>query len=201
MSTVDFPWQVWTTRQMALDKIQARLQRITAALGSAGVPYAVVGGHAVASWVSMRDPAAVRTTKDVNLLVQRDHLPQIQAAAATCDLSYTEVLGVAMLVERSNPNPKEAVHLIWAGEKVRAEHLFPPPSLDDREELSSNMTVLGLLPLIRMKLQSGRNRDLTHIEDMIEVGLIDRSILSQLPQELAKVLEPLLKTAEKEKPF
>jgi hypothetical protein len=185
---------------MALDKIQARLQKITAALGSAGVPYAVVGGHAVAAWVSTRDPAAVRTTKDVDLLVQRGDLLRIQTAAATCDLDYAEVLGVAMLLERSNPNPKEGVHLIWAGEKVRAEHLLPAPLLDDRQELSANMAVLGLLPLIRMKLQSGRNRDLTHMEDMIEVGLIDRSILSQLPSELAKVLEPLLKAAEKEKP-
>jgi hypothetical protein len=63
--------------------------------------------------------------------------------------------------------------------------------------LPPGLPVVDLLPLVSMKLQAGRNRDLTHMEDFIDVGLIDRDILSQLPPELARVLEPLLSAAGK----
>jgi hypothetical protein len=47
--------------------------------------------------------------------------------------------------------------------------------------------------------QHGGNRkhDLVHIEDMIDVGLIERTMLAQLPQEIADRLEPLLAEAGK----
>lgn len=61
---------------MALDDVTDRLRRITRALAEKSVPYAVVGGQAVALWVATKEPAAVRTTKDVDLLVRRDDLPR-----------------------------------------------------------------------------------------------------------------------------
>ena len=39
------------------------------------MPFALVGGQAVVLWVSTRDPAAVRTTKDVDILLDRADLP------------------------------------------------------------------------------------------------------------------------------
>ena len=53
---------------MALEDVADRLRRITRALRESGVPYALVGGQAVAVWVATKDPAAVRTTKDVDIL-------------------------------------------------------------------------------------------------------------------------------------
>jgi hypothetical protein len=49
-----------------VDNVRQRLLRATAALDSAGVPYAVVGGNAVADWVTRVDAAAVRFTQDVD---------------------------------------------------------------------------------------------------------------------------------------
>jgi hypothetical protein len=46
---------------MAVEEVQRRLERIVAALNDAGVAYALVGGQAVALWVSTLDPHAVRT--------------------------------------------------------------------------------------------------------------------------------------------
>ena len=37
-------------------------------------PYALVGGQAVALWVATKDPAAVRTTKDVDILLRRQEM-------------------------------------------------------------------------------------------------------------------------------
>ena len=67
---------LWEACAMAVDDVTRRLRRITAALDEKSVPYAVVGGQAVAIWVATREPAAVRTTKDVDLLIRRDDLPR-----------------------------------------------------------------------------------------------------------------------------
>ncbi len=61
---------------MALDEVTDRLERIDRALQGAGVDYALVGGQAVALWVATKDPAAVRTTKDVDILLRRADLPK-----------------------------------------------------------------------------------------------------------------------------
>lgn len=37
---------------VAMDRVQARLRRVTGALNRAGVPYAAIGGNAVAVWVA-----------------------------------------------------------------------------------------------------------------------------------------------------
>ena len=98
------------------------------------MPYAVVGGQAVALWVATREPAAVRTTKDVDLLIRRDDLAPGRAAALSVGMDYFEVLGVGMFLDRSDPNPRHAVHLVWAGEKVRPEYELPSPSVDQRRD-------------------------------------------------------------------
>ena len=62
--------------------VQERVLRATAGLRAANMPYAVVGGNAVASWVGQRDPAAIRNTRDVDILVNRDDVPAIKQAMA-----------------------------------------------------------------------------------------------------------------------
>ena len=46
----------------AVERIRQRLRKATAALEAAGIAYAVVGGNAVAAWVSRVDEAANRRT-------------------------------------------------------------------------------------------------------------------------------------------
>lgn len=183
---------LWERYAMAIEEVTRRMERIVAALNAADVPYALVGGQAVALWVASRDPAAVRTTKDVDLLVSRDDLPQARAAALTAEMDYFEVLGVGMLLERKNPNPREAVHLVWAGEKVRPEYPLASPRVDEREMLQPGAYVVSLPGLVRMKLVSYRDQDRVHLRDMIDVRLIDRDLVRQLPSVLASRLESLL---------
>ena len=61
----------WERSMMAAEKVKERLRRATRALEDAGIPYAVAGGNAVAEWVGRVDEEAVRTTRDVDLLVRR----------------------------------------------------------------------------------------------------------------------------------
>jgi hypothetical protein len=177
---------------MALDEVTDRLERIARALTDAAVPFALVGGQAVALWVATKDPAAVRTTKDVDILLRRDDLPRARAAAAAVGLDYFEAVGVGMFLERANPNPRQAVHVVWADEKVRPEHLLPAPAVDPREVLAPGKPVVPLAGLVRMKLLANRDQDRVHLRDLIEVGLVGRDLLSGLPPDLAQRLDALL---------
>jgi hypothetical protein len=186
---------LWDSYVMALDEVTDRLHRIARALDEAGVDFALVGGQAVALWVATRDPAAVRTTKDVDILLRRADLPKARAAAASVDFDYFEALGVGMFLERSDPNPRKAVHLLWAGEKVRPEHPLPSPAVEERVTLEPGHHVVSLAGLVRMKLMSNRDQDRVHLRDLIEVGLAGRDLLATLPPDLAGRLEALLSEA------
>ena len=180
---------------MALDEVSQRLERITKALETAGVPHALVGGQAVALWVASKDPAAVRTTKDVDILLQRSDLPRARAAALAAGMDYFEVIDVGMFLEKNDPNPRKAVHLLWAGEKVKVEDPLPSPTIDERQELEPGKHAVLLPALVRMKLMANRDHDRAHLRDMIDVSLIGREMLKDMPKELAERLEKLLAEA------
>ena len=180
---------------MALEDVTGRLQRICRALEEASVPYALVGGQAVAMWVATKDPAAVRTTKDVDILLRREDLPAARAAASKVGMDYFEVMGVGMFLERTDPHPRQAVHLVWAGEKVRPDYHLPAPTIDERERLSPGIQVVSLAGLVQMKLTSNRDLDRVHLRDMIEVGLVGRELLAALPPTLTATLDALLTEA------
>src|SRR5690606_32409782 len=50
---------------MAVERVERRLRLVAGALDAAGIPYAVIGGNAVAAWVGRVDPGATRATRDV----------------------------------------------------------------------------------------------------------------------------------------
>jgi hypothetical protein len=184
--------RLWEKYVMALDEVGQRLQRITQALEQAAVPYALVGGQAVALWVATKDPAAVRTTKGIDILLRRTDLPRARAAALAVGLDYFEVVGVGMFLEHNDPNPRRAVHLLWAGEKVTADSPLPSPAIEDRQLLEPGKAVVSLAGLVRMKLVANRDQDRVHLRDLIDVGLVGRDFLTDLPADLAGRLEALL---------
>ena len=176
---------------LAVEKVRDRLLRSTAALESAKIPYAVIGGNAVAAWVSKVDPGAARNTVDVDIMVNRADLPAVKTALEAAGFQHYELMDVHMFLDGPNGRPRDAVHLLFAGEKVRAEYTEPAPSLAevDRNELHK---MLALRPLVIMKLTSFRLKDRVHLLDMIGVGLLDPSWIPRLPAELASRLQELL---------
>jgi hypothetical protein len=186
---------LWERYVMALDAVTDRLERITRALEQSAVPYALIGGQAVALWVATKDPAAVRTTKDVDILLRKQDLPAARAAALSVNMDYVEILGVGMFLDRGDPNPRHAVHIVWASEKVRPENSLPAPAIDERLALEPGKQVVTLRSLVQMKLLANRDQDRVHLRDMIDVGLVDRQTLPGLPQELADRLSALMAEA------
>jgi hypothetical protein len=82
MSSIVLENVSWERMGRAVEKVRQRVLRAAAALEQADVPYAVVGGNAVAAWVSRADEAAVRNTRDVDLLIRREDLERAAVALA-----------------------------------------------------------------------------------------------------------------------
>jgi hypothetical protein len=176
---------------LAVEKQRERLRRAAAALEQAGVPYAVIGGSAVASWVSRVDEAAVRFTQDVDILLRRDDLGAATRALEAAGFRYRHAAGVHMFLDGPDGRFRDAVHVIFAGEKVREEYTAPAPEISESEP-AADYHVISLPALVRMKLTSFRRKDQVHLLDMLDVGLIDASWTGRLPDDLAARLQQLL---------
>jgi len=179
----------------AVEKVRNRLLRAASALEQAKVPYAVVGGNAVAAWVARMDETAVRNTQDVAILLRRGDLETAQNALAAAEFAYRHVKGVDMFLDGPEAKARDAVHVVFSGEKVRPEYLLPVPDVTDAEQ-TPEFRLLNLEPLVRMKLTSFRRKDQVHVLDLAEVGLVDESWLNRLPPELSERLRELLNSPE-----
>ncbi len=181
----------WERALLAAEKVKERLRRTTRALDNAGVPYAVAGGNAVAEWVARADEGAVRNTRDVDLLVRRADLPAIRATLEAVGFVYYQLLDVDMFIDGPQGRPSEAVHLLFAGEKVRQDSEHASPGLDESER-AAEFQVTKLEALARMKLIAWRDKDRMHLRNMIGVGLIDATWPARFPPPLGKRLQELL---------
>ena len=188
-------WEILDRMERAVANVRDRLLRATAALNQAGVPYAVIGGHAVASWVATVDEGAVRNTRDVDLLVRRDDLPAVTTALQAAGFAKEQSFGVTMFLDGPNAKPNESIHLLFAGEKVKDGDPLAAPQIVTADD-PAGFRVLTFESLVQMKLLSNRDKDRTHIRDMIGVGLVDQTWLSKLPPILAARLKAILDSPE-----
>jgi hypothetical protein len=100
-----------------------------------------------------------------------------------------------MFLDGPNAKARDAVHVVFAGEKVRPDYAEAVPAIDDYE-LMHDARTLPLEPLVRMKLTSFRRQDQVHVQDMISVGLIDETWLDRLSPKLRSRLRELLDDPE-----
>jgi len=93
-----------------------------------------------------------------------------------------------MLVDAQAPKARNAVHLIFVGEKVRPDYLEPVPAFSPPVRTTEGVLLAPVADLVRMKLTSFRLRDRVHLKDMDVVGLITADIESVLPAPLRERL-------------
>lgn len=181
--------------ERAVWKVKDRLLRATSALENAGIPYSVVGGNAVAAWVEQVDEAAVRATQDVDLALRRTDLELAKTALANVGFFYRHVKSIDMFLDGPDAKPRDAVHIVFSGEKVRESDLSPVPDVSESDSFTA-YRVVNLESLVRMKLTSYRDKDRTHLRDLIEVGLVDQTWPARLSPELAARLQEILDTPD-----
>ena len=181
----------WDRMIEAVQAVRERALRATAALERAGIPYAMAGGNAVAAWVARVDRAAVRNTQDVDILVRRADFDAVKLALERAGFVHASVMDVTCFIDGPDGSPRDAVHLLFAGEKVRESYPLPTADVTERER-AEDYHVVGLEALVRMKLNSFRDKDRMHLRDLADLGLVDATWLERLVPEHAARLKQLL---------
>jgi hypothetical protein len=183
----------------AVENVRRRLLRAAAALDAAGVPYAVTGGNAVAAWVSRVDEGAVRNTRDVDILLRRDDLSAAIAAMQAAGFVHRRLASLGkggtldVFLDGPDAKPRDAVHVVFANERVRDDNELPAADVDE-SEATEGFRLVSLAALVRMKLTAFRDKARVHLRDLAEVGLIDDALIAALPQSLQVRMKALLET-------
>lgn len=157
-----------------VEQLLDTVRRLVQAFTQAGLDYRVVGGVAVFLHVTERDPGAARSTRDVDIAVDRAQLQAVVDAVRPFGFTYRHAAGVDMLVDAREPKARSAVHLVFVREKVR-------PALARTAE---GVLLAPVGDLVRMKLTSYRLKDRVHIQDLDAVGLITPEVEAQLSEPL-----------------
>ena len=79
----------------------------------------------MAAWVSRIDEAAVRNTQDVDLLIRRSDFDTAKAALESAGFTYRHAASIDMFLDGPGAKARDAVHVIFANEKVRDEYALP----------------------------------------------------------------------------
>lgn len=164
----------------------------------------MIGGNAVAAWVSRVDESVVRATQHVDLLVRREDMPAITEALERAVFRHRtgSILGGKgtneMFLDGPGAKARDAVHLIFAREKVNPESIEPSPDVVEVEEDAgaTGFRLIALEALVTMKLTSYRRKDQLHLLDLMETGQLDATWLDRVPVSLRDRLQALLDDPE-----
>jgi hypothetical protein len=182
---------LWDRIERAVEKVKDRLRRVTRALNAANIPYAIIGGNAVQHWVAQVDESVVRNTQDVDIIINEPDLERAIEVLGKVGFIFRRAAGISMFLDGPDAKARDAVHVLFSGQKVREEYPAAVPEIDQYEMMADART-LPLERLVRMKLTSFRRKDQVHLLDMISIGLIDSSWLDRFVPELQRRLKELL---------
>jgi anti-anti-sigma factor len=180
----------WEAMIAALAAARDRASRASAALQQAGIAHVVAGGQAVAAWIAQVDQEAVPNTRDGDLLVRRQDWPRVLEVLQAAGFVPQVIAGAHRLRDGPGGSVRNALRIVFAGEKVRPDDLLPAPEVS-AAEAGPDFPVPTLDALVRMQLSSFRLKDKVHLLAMLEAGLLDESWRGRLPPELAARLEEL----------
>jgi len=172
------------------------LERIARFLAAEQIRYELVGGGAVMVQVNRVEPSAVRNTKDVEIMIHRDDLEKIKHTAQRHGFTFRHAAGLDMLLPPGETKARNAIHLIFSGEKATAGQALPNPPLRP-EHLSMHGVEVAVIPvqdLVQMKLSNNRDIDRVHVRDLDSVGLITAEVEKALPSVLSARLEEIRST-------
>jgi hypothetical protein len=145
-------------------RLDEELIAVTRALGDCAIPYALVGGLAVAVW------GAPRATKDIDLLVQANDVQAAQAALAARGFTLR-----AAPMEFSDGMVVHRLSKVEDGSLMTVDLLVVDQNsaryFESREERFTDagpLWVIGRQALIAMKIAAGRPQDQADVVRLTE---------------------------------
>lgn len=192
-SVVEKGGSINTLFEERLFALVGTLERIAKPLADEKIPYELIGGGAVMIQVNRVEPSAVRNTKDIDIMIHRSDLERIKNVAQRHGFGFRHTAGVDMLLPHGETQARNAVHLIFSGEKVRPSQVVANPPIRP-EHLSIHgiqVAVIPVVDLVQMKLSNNRDIDRVHVRDLDSVGLITADVEKALPAVLHARLQEI----------
>ena len=191
--TVEKGGSINTLFEERLFALVGTLERIAKPLAAEKIPYELIGGGAVMVQVNRVEPSAVRNTKDLDIMVHRSDLDRIKEVAQRSGFTFRHTAGLDMLLPAGETQARNAVHLVFSGERVRSNQVVPNPPLRP-EHVSVHGVEVAVIPvfdLVQMKLSNNRDIDRVHVRDLDSVGLVTAEVQRALPPALQVRLEEI----------
>src|ERR1035441_3287499 len=172
------------------------LHKITGPLIREGVPHEPIGGLAVLVHVEEADPEHSTLTRYVDLMIRRSDLERVREIGARHGFRFRHAAGLDMLLYGDTSSARNAVHLLFSGEKVRPNQATPNPHIQPEKKsiLGAEVFIIPVADLARMKLSAYRYKDRVHIQSMDAAGLITAEVEHALPAELQARLQHIRET-------
>jgi hypothetical protein len=151
----------------------------------------LIGDLAVLIHVEQADPTHSVLTRDVDLMIRRCDLEKVKEIAARHGFHFRHTAGLDMLVYGPSGSARNAVHLLFSGEKVRPNQTTPNPHIHPERKAihGREVLVIPVPDLVMMKLSSYRDKDRVHIRSLDAAGSITPEVERQLPAELQSRLQ------------
>ena len=130
---------------------------------------------------------------DVDIMIHRSDLARVKEVAGRHGFIFRHSAGPDMLLPHGETKAKNAIHLVFSGEKTAPAQALPNPPLRPQYISVHGMeiAVIPVLDLVRMKLSNNRDIDRVHIRDLDSVGLITPQIEQSLPPVLLSRLREI----------
>jgi len=135
----------------AVEKVRERLLKACRVLDLAGIQYAVAGGNAAAAWVPTVDEAAVRNTRDVDVMIHRHDLEVVRTMLENAGFVYRHVASLDVFLESEQASVRDAVQILFANELVRDGEPTANPGMEAVVD-AGEFKILGLAALVQIKL-------------------------------------------------
>jgi hypothetical protein len=145
--------------------------------------------------VATVDDAAVRNTQDVDILLRRSDLASARAALESDGFVYHHSVGLDVFLDVPAAKARDAVHIIFANEKVKPAEPVDNPDGAASEYMGS-FRVIALPALVQIKLTAFLDIDRVHLRDLLGVGLIDATWVARYPYPLNERLQILIDTPD-----
>lgn len=141
---------IWEKTAMAPRAVLRVAKRVSKILSERQIPHALAGGLAVGFH------GFNRMTRDVDFVVPKTARKQIEQLGPTKPISG-HLSGVSVEVEGV------AVDFLFVGKTVRAVDLSAP-------ERHAGLPVIGVDPLVAMKMGAGRTKDTLDVVELLKLG-------------------------------
>lgn len=172
--------------EQRLFELVGTLQKLSGPLSDAGIPHELIGGLAVFVHVENADATHSSLTRDIDVLIPRPDLPKVIEVAEKHGFRFRHSAGLDMLLYGETTSAKNAIHLLFSGEKVKDAQAEPNPEIRPTTVSIAGMEfrVIPVGDLVKMKLSAYRDKDRVHIRSMDAAGLITPQVESGLSPEL-----------------